>query len=564
MKKIKKLKKFIGTILTTVVLSTSVLSTEITAFASESETVETVETTNSVPTVSLEDLLEETDKTDDVEETTVNLTIVVPENTIVAKNGVTLTSFESNISLTEGELKLSQPTAMEYKNRITSDIVITIAEGIATAEFEGKNVTGTVTDSLDNSVSFDGETLTIINSDKMEDVIPSEKEEDTPKKPEASPSDYTIRYFVNSVSEENLLHKDVRVGIEGEKIDLTSIDLDAYKPVNTKTEVWSSGIMQDGAATIITKDNTDIIDIVYLSEVTDIPIDGNADFVVKYYKDALQDGNYLGEYSVAGNAGSNIDYSTIDINKFKPASYADGQIQTVVSARTVTVDNSDIIYILYTRVKKETQIVTETIEVPVEVEKIVEVPVEVIKEVEVPVETIVEKEVIKEVPVETVVEKEVIKEVPVVEYVEVPIETVVTKTAIVEVPTERVVEIEKLVEVEKIVEVPGETEIVYVEVPTEKIVEIEKVVEKEVPVYIEVPSETDEDLTIEPESKPSETDADPTIEPESKTDPEMDEDIPVTPEDIPQTGDETPIIMLVIVMMISLFGMVITGKKTKK
>lgn len=507
------------------VVETTVSGNEVEEETTEVETdvVENTEVETETNNSSLEDLLEETDNTDEVESTEyVDLTIVVPENTVIAKDGVTLTSFEADVMLSEGELTLSQPTAMEYKNRIESDVVVTIAEGTASVEFEGQNVAGTVTDDLENTVSFDGETLTITNSDKMEDVVPSEEDDDKPEEPVEVPADYTVRYFVNSVAEENLLHRDVIAGLEGDSINLNAIELDAYKPVDTATEVWASGVMQDGAATTITADDTDIIDIVYVSETVGIPVEGNTEFVVKYYKDALQDGNYLGEYSVAGNAGSNIDYSTIDVNKFQPASYADGQIQTVVSATVVTEDDTDVVYILYTRIEKETKIVTETVEVPVEVEKIVE------------------KEVIKEVPVETIVEKEVEK------IVEVPVEKVVTETVYVPVEKTVVETVTETVEVEKVVEVPSETETVYVEVPTTEVVEVEKVVEKEVPVYVEVPAENDEDSPATPQENP---------------DPETDEDTPIIPNDGPQTGDETPIVLLIVVMMIAAFGMVITRKK---
>ena len=112
-----------------------------------------------------------------------------------------------------------------------------------------------------------------------------------------------------------------------------------------------------------------------------------------------------------------------------------------------------------------------------------EVRIEVI--VEKIIEMVVVEKYVKEVPVEVVVERVVI------EYVdrEVPIEVFV----------ERTVEIikEVFVEVEKIVQVPGEKEIVYVKVPGETVfvevpgetVFVEVPGEKEI-VYVEVPGET--------------------------------------------------------------------------
>ena len=518
--------------------ATEVSETEATEVV-ETETTEVSETdtTEAETNSSIEDLLGEVDNTQDVVEDTVyaELTLIVPENTVISKDGVALTSFEADVMLTDGQLVLSQPTAMEYKNRIESDVLVNIAEGKVSVVFEGAEVQGTVSDALENTISFDGKTLQIINSDKMEDSLPSEEEEDKPEEPEENPADYTVRYFVNSVADENLLHKDVITGIEGETIDIASINLNAYKPENTESLTWLDGVMQDGYATVITSDDTDIIDIVYVSET--VVIDADADFTVKYYKDALQEGNYLGEYKQGGNAGEGIDYSSIDVNKFQPESYGNGEIQTVVSAQTVTSDDSDVVYVLYTRIEKELQVVTETIEVPVEkiVEKEVrvEVPVEKIITVEVPGET-----VYVEVPGETqVVEK----------IVEVPVETVVTDTVYVPVEVEKLVEVEKTVEVEKVVEVPGETETVYIEVPKTEVQEVEKVVEVEVPVYVEVPSE--------------ESDTDTAITPEENPDPEMDEDTPINPEDGPQTGDVAPITVLLIIMLLAGFGMVVMKKR---
>lgn len=485
----KKLLKNVKKLVAGVVLSTTLLSTIVPTFAAEVDdvNVETsakedanVETsTNS----SLEDLLKDVDNTAETTKDVdyVDLTLSVPENTIISKDGTTMTDSESDIMVSDGTLTLSQPTALEFKNRIESDVVVTVADGNATVDFNGEKVNGSVSDDLENVVSFDGKTLSIVNSDKMEDVVPSEPDDDKPITPVEVPADYTIRYFKNSVADENLLHKDVVTGVVGAEIDVNSIDVNAYKPEDSKFETWKDGVMQDGYATVVTKDDSDVIDIVYVSEEIEVPTEGNANYTVKYYKDALQEGNYLGEYSLEGNAGDSIDYSSIDVNKFQPNSYKNGEIQTVVSATVVTKDDTDVVYVLYTRVEKE------TIEVPVE------------------------KEVVKEV----------VKEVP----------------------------------VEKIVEVSGETNTVYVEVPKTEIKEVEKVVEKEVPVY--VPAETDEDTTITPNDGPEPT----TTIVSENPDPEVDEDSPITPEAGPQTGDETPIFVLISMLLFLFIGMVVTRKK---
>lgn len=525
----KKFIKNVKKLVAGVVLSTTLLSTIVPTFAAEVDdvNVETsakedanVETsTNS----SLEDLLKDVDNTTEATKDVdyVDLTLSVPENTIISKDGTTMTDSESDIMVSDGTLTLSQPTALEFKNRIESDVVVTVADGNATVDFNGEKVNGSVSDDLENVVSFDGKTLSIVNSDKMEDVVPSEPDDDKPITPVEVPADYTIRYFKNSVTDENLLHKDVVTGVVGAKIDVNSIDVNAYKPEDSKFETWKDGVMQDGYATVITKDDSDVIDIVYVSEEVEVPTTGNTAYTVKYYKDALQEGNYLGEYSLEGNAGDSIDYSSIDVNKFQPNSYKNGEIQTVVSATVVTKDDTDVVYVLYTRVEKET--------------------------IEVPVEKVVEKEVVKEVPVETIKEVEKV--------VEVPVEKVVTKNIYIPVEKEVVKEVEKEVPVEKIVEVPGETNTVYVEVPKTEIKEVEKVVEKEVPVY--VPAETDEDTTITPNDGPEPT----TTIVSENPDPEVDEDSPITPEAGPQTGDETPIFVLISMLLFLFIGMVVTRKK---
>lgn len=516
----KKLLKNVKKFVVGVVLSTTLLSTSISAFAAEVDDVNVETSANEDANVetstesAFEDLLDDVDNTtNDVNY--FDLTLSVPENTIISKDGTTLADSESDVMVSDGTLTLSQPTALEFKNRIESNVVVTIADGNAVVDFNGEEVNGSVSDDLENVVSFDGKTLSIVNSDKMEDVVPSEPDDDQPIKPIEKPADYTIRYFKNSVADENLLHKEVVTGVAGAEIDVNAIDLNAYKPEDSKFETWKEGVMQDGYATIITEDDSDVIDIVYTSEEVEVPTEGNAAYTVKYYKDALQEGNYLGEYSLEGNAGTSIDYSSIDVNKFQPNSYKNGEIQTVVSATVVTEDDTDVVYVLYTRVEKETKVVTETIEVPVEKEVIKEVPVEKIVEKEVPVEKEVVKEVKVEVPVEKVVEK----------LVEVPVETVKTETVYVPIEKEVIKEVEK-------------------EVPVEKIVEV--------PVYIT--TETDEDTTITPDDGPKPT----TTE---NPDPEVDEDSPITPDDGPQTGDETPFAILLTILFLSIFGMVVTRKK---
>ena len=149
------------------------------------------------------------------------------------------------------------------------------------------------------------------------------------------------------------------------------------------------------------------------------------------------------------------------------------------------------------RIVEIVKVLTEQVEVPVEVVRIIEVPVETVVEVpvdvvrEVPVEVI--KEVIKEVevPGETVVkEVEVIREVPVETVVEVPVEVIREVERIIEVPVETIVYRDVVREVEVIKEVIREVE---VEVPGETITvvrEVEVIREVEVPgptVYIDNP-----------------------------------------------------------------------------
>ena len=249
----KKLLKNVKKLVAGVVLSTTLLSTIVPTFAAEVDdvNVETyakedanVETsTNS----SLEDLLKDVDNTAETTKDVdyVDLTLSVPENTIISKDGTTMTDSESDIMVSDGTLTLSQPTALEFKNRIESNVVVTIADGNAVVDFNGEEVNGSVSDDLENVVSFDGKTLSIVNSDKMEDVVPSEPDDDKPITPVEVPADYTIRYFKNSVADENLLHKEVVTGVAGTEIDVNAIDVNAYKPEDSKCETWKEGVMQD-------------------------------------------------------------------------------------------------------------------------------------------------------------------------------------------------------------------------------------------------------------------------------------------------------------------------------
>ena len=514
---------------------------------------------------SLEDLIGET------QVSTVDVVLNLPGNCTVSKDGE-IYSLNGAVSLTNGTLTISQPVEPEYQNRIVSDIYVEVAAPNVNVFWCGNQISGSATDELGNVVTWDGTTLTIINSDKLLDT---EEDDDDPEVPDAIPADYTVNYYVNSVETNNLLHTDVYVGLEGDVIDLMAIELNKMKPANTEALLWNDGVMVTSVE-FITADNSDVINIVYTSEPVVIVAEG--DFVVRYYKDSLTPNNFLGENKVNGNIGENINYATINCNQMQPSDYGNGEIQTVVSATIVMEGDIDVVYVLYTKVNTIEKIVTQTIEVPVEViiEKIVEIPVEKIVEkivekevivevpvekivekeviVEVPVEKIIEKEVIKEVPVEKIVEKEVIVEVPVEKIVEkvveVPVETIIEKEVIVEVPVEKIVEkivevptdkiIEKIVEVEKVVEVPVETIIekeVIKEVPVEKIVYVDREVivpEKEI-VYVEV-----------------------------LPDPEEDEDIAENPDETPQTGDNTNVFALVGLSILSLIGCAIVLPKKKE
>jgi hypothetical protein len=294
-----------------------------------------------------------------------------------------------------------------------------------------------------------------------------------------TPADYTIRYFKNEVADANLLGTISVEAVEGAEISTENLDLNKFKPVDGEGLVWVDGEVVF-AATVVTTDDTDVIDIVYTSE--EIVTTGNAAFTVQYYKDDLVEGNFLGQYEVAAADGTNIDYSVIDVNKFQPENYGNGDIQTVVSAKVVTEDDSDVVYVLYTAVETETKVITETV---------------------------VEKET------ETV-------------YVTLPGE-VITET----------VEVEKIVEVE----VPGEEKIVYL--PGEPEVITETIIEKEIEyvyIYVDEPSDDDDDSSTAIEENP---------------DPEEDEDTPDEYEDGPQTGDATEIAKYVVLAFGSLIGILV-------
>lgn len=78
---------------------------------------------------------------------------------------------------------------------------------------------------------------------------------------------FTIRYYKNSVSDENLIYSNVVNGTAGDEINLAGIDVNAYKPADTEELSWSDGQIQNGAAVKITADDTDVIHIVYISTV---------------------------------------------------------------------------------------------------------------------------------------------------------------------------------------------------------------------------------------------------------------------------------------------------------
>jgi hypothetical protein len=430
------------------VVTTSSSDAEVSA-SEEEEVVET-ETNKSI-----EDLLVEVDNTSSIEKG-VKVNLNVPSNTVLTKiGGNSLTSFEASVELQAGEYTLSQPTREENKTRLESNVSLVVGEDDVKVSFEGNLVNGTVSDAIGNQVSFDASTntISILNADKLEDVV-EEEEEVEPEAPQAQPADYTIRYFINEVSDATLIHSESVEGVVGDSIDLDAIDLNAFKPSDSDEETWKDGVMQEGAATVVTADDTDVIDIVYVSEAVEV---GNTSFVVKYYVDNLTEGNFLGSYEETANAGDVINYDLVDNNKFQPAGYGDGVIQTVVSSTTVAADGSSVVYILYAGSEVIETVVEKEVEVPVEV------PVEVVKEVE--VEKVVEVEVPVEVPVE--VEKTV----------EVPVE----HETVVEVPGPQTSSTTK-----EVVYVPSESEETIVPTP-------------ETSNNDPVPSETDSDEPVTPE-----------------------------------------------------------------
>lgn len=408
------------------------------------ETDTTVEGADSL--INIGDWFAKEDQTPVVDESVVELHFAVPSNTVFQKNGTTLSAndLDEELLVSNGVITLSQPTALDHKNRIESDVTIVINNGNVEVAFNGETVQGTVTDGLGNKVSFDGTTVSIVNSDKMEDIIPEEKDETINTTPETSVADYTV----------------------------------------------------------------------------------------VYYKDALVASNWLGQYTVSAISGEDIDYSTIDVDLYRPVDYKTGEIQYEVSATIVSDDDRDIVYVLYVPIIKETVIETEVVEIPTEVEKVVEKVVEVEKEV--PVEVPVEKEVIVEVPVEkevlveVPVEKEVIKEVPVYVEKEVPVETV------------KEVEKEVPVYVEKVVEVPTTNTVV---------------VEKEVPTPVYVTVDTDSTINDLPESSVTIEEA-----PFVETDESSNETFEAN---VPQTGDSGVVAIFVLLTLLSGLAAIATARKNK-
>ena len=470
MKLIKKLKKAI----TTVALSTMLLgSMPITAFAAETEDVETkVETTTEVETP------EANIETTEVETTEVAETEVADETTPSTPS-----------SSLEDLLKEEDKTANVVEENSYTALTIVAPSSIV--------------------ITKDGVTLSDYNSDEM-----------------VTDGVFTLSQPTTD-EYKNRIQDEVTIIVENGKV---TVDWLNTKVDGTMEDELGNTVSFDGKSTIEITNSDKMEDAIPEEDDSDetiTPAEGPDDFTVCYYRDALQEGNYLGSYKVKSTAGATIDYTTIDVNQYQPASYGEGKIQTVVSSKTCTSDDTDIVYILYTAVEKDVEVVTETVEVEKVVTEIVEVEKIVEKEVPVEVEKIVEKEVpvIQEVPVEKLVEVE--------------------KPIYIYVPGE-----DKIIETPKYIEVPGETEYVYVPGDT-----------KYVYVPIEVPGETEiVYVPVDPE-----TDTDNSITPEENPDPDTDEDEPINPEDGPQTGDNAMIIVFGLLALAILAGgvLVLTSDKKK-
>ena len=138
--------------------------------------------------------------------------------------------------------------------------------------------------------------------------------------------EYTVNYYKDSISDRNFLGEVEGTGSVGDTIpaDLTLFAPEGYAVPGTRS-----------GAEKISADGGDVVNVVYSKKT-------NLSYTVNYYKDSIEEGNYLDKVEGTGTFGDAI---PADLTKFAPAGYAVPGARS--GAENISADGGDVVNVVY-------------------------------------------------------------------------------------------------------------------------------------------------------------------------------------------------------------------------
>ena len=140
--------------------------------------------------------------------------------------------------------------------------------------------------------------------------------------------EYTVNYYKDSISDRNFLGEVEGTGSVGDTIpaDLTLFAPEGYAVPGTRS-----------GAEKISADGGDVVNVVYSKKT-------NLSYTVNYYKDSIEEGNYLDKVEGTGTFGDAI---PADLTKFAPAGYAVPGARS--GAENISADGGDVVNVVYSK-----------------------------------------------------------------------------------------------------------------------------------------------------------------------------------------------------------------------
>ena len=140
--------------------------------------------------------------------------------------------------------------------------------------------------------------------------------------------EYTVNYYKDSISDRNFLGEVEGTGSVGDTIpaDLTLFAPEGYAVPGTRS-----------GAEKISADGGDVVNVVYSKKT-------NLSYTVNYYKDSIEEGNYLDKVE---GTGTFEDAIPADLTKFAPAGYAVPGARS--GAENISADGGDVVNVVYSK-----------------------------------------------------------------------------------------------------------------------------------------------------------------------------------------------------------------------